>query len=1232
MHNGQENTDNAEQKNDQPQANALVTTTAATTSSSLIPEGLALRSVAGFLRGARELEPHITTCHQTGRELVALSQDLSRLLTTETPNIVRLPEILTRRLSAFFPIAQGENIVSKMQSAMFNLMTCGVNPALALCDAQQVMGAGVAKIDQGKYVLESAVHSAGGPTSSVLDICNIYAGISSLYNTYTELNRLYNSILFCSERMYTSAQELMELTGSKEQWEDIKAELTDYWNQPGFDFNTFLNQAKEQFQTILKPLKSMIALYESMEPMRIASYLALTMQTEPDAKSQLDQVTEMLTNACCNTVLDNISTASKNVGNTLGRALPAAGIKTLKNVGTKAALTACATAVTGISFPITIAVLAACTDKKNREALIAYAKSHIVGSEAGETKSDENVRAIVSNELGALGNENSSLFARLKAQIPTTVSARVNAAMEGCIDASGNVVGAFAEQAIRTLMQDSDFAPTLRDQLDPVIYQVLDQTLRQTLQIPEQKAFLERIESMSAGEAAAYQVSGALIPDMVNWLALPSLVEQHLQTATGNPHICSATGKPLALKEKAIQGVTRMLRVGIEANVAAASDMIKAGQAAKNAIKGTTNPSPSPAPAALGNTTESQLLALGSTANSESKTGLRVYLVEVPHNSTIEDAQSNASMLAPAIVFSTKNTTSLMGLRNNQLIEIKGFKLSKKSAGAVGAIASLVTDRTRTVSMEMLEKENAKAKAKSQSESNWLADLKNQSMAVIQETSRTDSTPSVLLPLDHPLVKSLTEQLHHKQQKEFNYVEQNAMQQKTLVTQKQRAIDREASEKQAAELQKAEVAAAKAGFNTAFFDDFETTAVIQERYMRLLEVLKTVDTLLINIEPEDVDKAREYIKTRLVNRSQALLTHINAANERLRRDFNTLDIDTLPIKSRLAAIEKAIGDVDNLGWFASAVAPEARTHYLALLDLQKREAESTITALSKPLKDLEEGQYDLVTNYLQDNPEKATLLATEVLHYKKTFWMWQSWPKGLLKLDQCLLEILSKNKPAESVPSVTIHLLETPVIPVLMFGGVPKSNVPLNVSDKPESKSAHDYKAEEELQLANALKLSEAETIAASKSKIGPKTIAGWELTDVPEIGNCFYEAVALQLQKNDFPIAETFPETKAENGGTALVDILRRRSTPEFRDRDWAGEEEILALAKELKIVIAIVDTRSENPEFQYYFANWNGTMGTTRNKTEIPQGQMVAELAYTGNHYLSVTSKPSSPTSPRR
>lgn len=992
----------------------------------------------------RAFATEITTCTEAGSELMVLSQDLYRLLATESPNIARIPEILTRRLSSLFPFASGEGMLAKIQAATEQLMTFGVNPALVLHGAQKAMGAGVRKIEPGKQVLVNAIHSAGGEASAALDLYHACTGLYSLYNTYTELNRLYASMQFCSARAYTSAQELAELTGSDEQWKMLNEAFSEYWNQPGFDFKAFINQTAEQLQVILAPIQGLIVLYETIEPVRISTYLAITMRIEPNAASQLDQVAYLLTNACYNTALKNIGTVSKSAGDLLGRTLPGVAI----NAGTSAALTACATAVTGMSFPITIAILATCmTDSNKRDALIAYAKSRIItpsDPQIGEQKSDTGVQATVLKQLEALKNRGNTLLNPLAAKISPTINTLVN----GCFDASGAIVGDMAENAIRTLIQDSGLEPLLKEQMDSIIYQVLDETLRQTLQIPEEKVFSERLQGMNGTEAAVYQTCGALIPDMVNLLAIPNLVEAQLQAVTGDPHICSEAGKPLNLKEKTLQAATRAVSTVVQANVGATLSMIQAGKALKTAIQGSEAPPALPSPTVLetvrgyakqvhghiaGQAAALPLSALGSTANRELATGLRIHL--------IEEGTPEESIPAPAIVFSRKTTSRLGGLMSSESIEIKSFKIAKKTGELATALTSVGIGRTRIVRMEDLEKENA--------------ELKIQSEAVVQQNaSRTNPISSVLLPLDHPLVQLITGQLQHASRR-FNYVEQNDKQQATLVVQRQRAIDNERIKQQAIELAKIKEAAAASGFGEAFFEDFNTTPVIQERYTRLLDVINGVDTLPINLASDDAIKVRQYIKARLTHESEILLSHINAATER----FNALKLNDFSIKDRLAEIKKDIRDVDNIGWFgttwfAPTVASEARTHYLALLELQQRELEATIVSLEQPLKDLTAGHYAPVTAYVMENPAKADLLLSEVSLYEKTFWSWQRHPADLVKLKELLSDIVAQNRPAEGMPNVVMHLPAepaVPAVPALTFGGIAKLNKPESKDDEPDN-------------------------------------------------------------------------------------------------------------------------------------------------------------------------------------
>jgi hypothetical protein len=943
MHNG-----NFEQKNDG------VPYTTTTTTASLIPAGSAPNSAIGFLSGTLNVGREIAVSTRAVEELSALERDVSNLLQTEGPKIVRLTEILTRQASTLFPFAEGENIPAQILSAITQLMTFGINPAAVLFGAQQAVGMGIASTDQGQHALASAMRSAGEPTFDAFDAC---VGLYSLYNTYTELNRLYASVKFCIERLKTSAQEMTILTGSDAAFEEVQARISEWWNAPG----SILDYLAVP-DAMLERLKSVIDLYESMEPLRMASYFAITAQAEPNTESQLDQVTHLLTNACYNTLLDNIGAVSNSVGNSLGRVLPAVGINKLKQLGTKAALTASVTAVAGMSCPITVAILATCaTNQKTRGAFIAYAKSLV-----GETKSDDSGHLMVSRALSSLENGEPSLFNRFNANI----SEKINTVMEKCASVSGSVTGNIVEQAIRTLMNDSECAPILRDQLDSVIYQILDGTLRQTLQIPEQKAYLEKMAHMNPEEAVVYQACGAMIPNLANLLALPDLVEHQLQAATGNPHICSINGKPLNFREKAIQGVTRALRLNVEGNLAAASVIFKGGSTIvnkglilKKAIMGE-------------NTAELDLTLLGSSANRESN--------------------------------------------------------------------------------------------------------------------------------------------------KFDYVKQTRLQQETLIRRQKRAKD----QKQAAELQNLEEAAIQYGFNKAYFEQISN---IQDRSTKLLETLDAVDSWCI--EKDVPDSVATYVREYLANRSYELLGHIETANKL----FENLELDkNLSIRGKLVTIKKTMHTLD-----AMTIAPEAKVHYLALLKLRQ----DPIAALDAPLEALYNNDrtdeayakiQTFVEDYLKENPTNVGLILAEVSYFKTTFWAWQSYDPGLIKLEKFLLERFAQNKPAENdAPSITVHLPKEESLPspTLIFSGVQQPSVSFYFPVE------HKHEDEEQRAVEAAVLVSEKEAMAADK--IGPKTI-------------------------------------------------------------------------------------RVETPALQCHFVSWDGIPGNTKDEPSIPQGQIVAEIAYTGNHYLSVKSKP--------
>ncbi|MBH1988590.1 MAG: DUF2431 domain-containing protein [Myxococcaceae bacterium] len=139
----------------------------------------------------------------------------------------------------------------------------------------------------------------------------------------------------------------------------------------------------------------------------------------------------------------------------------------------------------------------------------------------------------------------------------------------------------------------------------------------------------------------------------------------------------------------------------------------------------------------------------------------------------------------------------------------------------------------------------------------------------------------------------------------------------------------------------------------------------------------------------------------------------------------------------------------------------------------------------------------------------------------------------------------------------------------------------------------------------------------------GPSEIDGWTFQDNEGGGNCFYQAVADQFQNQSHPFLRNLP------GGTEAHVLLRARIQralgEEFRDRDWAGYPEIGALARNFGVVVAVMDTRYPNNGFVYHYINDDGNLDFTRSVARLRQPEMyIVKLAYTGNHYLSVTDHP--------
>lgn len=143
--------------------------------------------------------------------------------------------------------------------------------------------------------------------------------------------------------------------------------------------------------------------------------------------------------------------------------------------------------------------------------------------------------------------------------------------------------------------------------------------------------------------------------------------------------------------------------------------------------------------------------------------------------------------------------------------------------------------------------------------------------------------------------------------------------------------------------------------------------------------------------------------------------------------------------------------------------------------------------------------------------------------------------------------------------------------------------------------------------------------LAASQGIIGPRRIPGWELHDVRDVGNCFYEAVAHQMELLHY----LFPVP----AGTEVHDSLRARVQGEyFQDREWTDDLQIDAFVKKFPdVMLAIVDTRTPGNGFVHYYTGEDGDVVThvpDDGKSLLPRP--VLHLAFTGNHFLSVKRYP--------
>jgi hypothetical protein len=158
---------------------------------------------------------------------------------------------------------------------------------------------------------------------------------------------------------------------------------------------------------------------------------------------------------------------------------------------------------------------------------------------------------------------------------------------------------------------------------------------------------------------------------------------------------------------------------------------------------------------------------------------------------------------------------------------------------------------------------------------------------------------------------------------------------------------------------------------------------------------------------------------------------------------------------------------------------------------------------------------------------------------------------------------------------------------------------------------ASEYEGEEAAR-ADSLKSGE------KSGSIGPRKIEGWDIHDVDDRGNCFYDAVVHQLQLQAHPFI----------GGIEGTNLRLRVQGESFRDLEWADEPTIeVFLRKFPDCVLAVVDTRHPDSGFTCYFADSvTGEIITYAPEAggTLPVGRFLLRIAATGNHFMSVKSHP--------
>lgn len=160
------------------------------------------------------------------------------------------------------------------------------------------------------------------------------------------------------------------------------------------------------------------------------------------------------------------------------------------------------------------------------------------------------------------------------------------------------------------------------------------------------------------------------------------------------------------------------------------------------------------------------------------------------------------------------------------------------------------------------------------------------------------------------------------------------------------------------------------------------------------------------------------------------------------------------------------------------------------------------------------------------------------------------------------------------------------------------------------------------LTLSDINRLSE-QYLALSMFKCGVLAIPNWTIQNMLSDGNCFYHAVAHQLELLQLRILEQKPKEQRTHSWLR-ANIAKTQLSQESNGK-WADDQTIDHMVRFLCVIIAIIDLRSIKDGFVTYFVGENDELITHHDDPNItlPDRQII-RLAATGKHYMSVLQHP--------